>query len=94
MRLELVNAGQGRVEVVDFEPEEDAVSMGEVGIADGAMMMFHIPAMELHDEFAVGNELLVMRAAMAALAVQEPLVPTAAGFDVTNTNERLRAHRR
>lgn len=76
-------AGEGGVEVVEFEPEEDAVAVGfGAGVADGAMVVLDGPGVELEDESAVVDEALVFGAAVVASASEEALVPATAGFDV------------
>jgi hypothetical protein len=48
LRLHFHGAGNGRVEVVDFKPQQDTVAVGfGVGIADWTMVVFDIPAVQL-----------------------------------------------
>lgn len=57
------------VEVVDLEPEQDAIAVGLAGwIADGAVMMFYVKAVQLQDEAAILYQLLVVAAAVGAAA--------------------------
>jgi hypothetical protein len=44
LRLQVRGAGDGRVEVADLEPQEHAVSRRELRVADGTVMMLHVPA--------------------------------------------------
>jgi hypothetical protein len=82
------------VKVVHFEPEQDAVSVGLViAVANRPMMVFDFEAVQLKDQLAIRNQLLVLGASMAAPATQQALVPPAAGFDIGYCDERLRAHR-
>jgi hypothetical protein len=75
LRTQLRGAGNGRLEVVNFKPQEHAISRRETGIADGSVMMLHLPAVQLKNQLAVRNEPLILRAAMATLTVKETLIP-------------------
>ena len=92
LRLQVRGAGQGGVEVGDFKPQEHAVSGREVGIADGAVMVLHVPAVQLQNQPAVRDESLILSAAVVTLTTQEALIPAAACLDVTHANQGLRAH--
>jgi len=86
------SAGCG-VEVVEFEPQQDAIAIGlVVWIADRPMVMFDFEAVKLQDQGAVGHQTLILRAAMRTLAIQQTLIPAAAGFDIANAYERLWSH--
>ena len=79
----LSGALQDRVKVVHFEPEQDAVSVGLViAVANRPMMVFNLEAVQLKDQLAIRNQLLVLGASMEAPAAQQPLVPSAAGFHI------------
>lgn len=81
------------IEVVDFKPEQNAVSIGlVVAIADGAVVMFDLEMMQLEDQLAIADQPLIVRAAVVALAAQEVLIPAAAGLDISDGDHRLRAH--
>ena len=82
-----------RVEVIHLEPEQHTITVGPSGaIADGAMMMFDFKAVQLQDEPAILHQLLIFAAAVTATAVQQALIPPAAGFDIRDTDQRLGAH--
>ncbi len=66
--------------------------MGQFRIANRAVMMLRLPAMQLHEQLAIRNQLLVMASTVAALASQKTLVPATARFNISNTNERLWTH--
>ena len=58
-----------RVEVIHLEPEQDTVAVGSIGwIADGAVMMLDVKAVQLQDELAIPHELLIVAAAVSAAA--------------------------
>ena len=80
------------VEIVHFEPQERAVSGRNVWIANGAVMIVPVPAVQLKNEAPLRNEPLIIRSTMGALAVEQMLIPAAAGLDIADANERLRAH--
>jgi hypothetical protein len=89
----LSGALQDLVKVVYFEPEQDAVSVGLVSaVANRPMMVFNFEAVQLKDQLAIRNQLLVLGASVAAPATQQALVPSAAGFYIGYGNERVRAH--
>jgi len=89
---QLRSAGNRRVEVADLKPQEHSVSMSELRIADGAVVMLDIPAMQLKNQPAIGQEPFIIRPAVVAPTAEQPLIPAAAGFNVLHTNERLRLH--
>jgi hypothetical protein len=89
----LSGALQDRVKVVYFKPEQDAISVGFViAVANRPMMVFNFKAVQLKDQLAVRNQLLVLGSSVAAAAAQQALIPSAAGFYIGYGNERVRAH--
>ena len=93
LHAHLGGALQDRVKVVHFKPEQDAVSIGLViAVANPPMVVFHFEAVQLKDQLAIGNQLLVMGTSMKTPAAQQSLVPSAAGFHVGYCDERLRSH--
>ena len=89
----LMGALDDGVEVVDLEPEENTVAVGlVVAVGDGAVVVRGLEAVKLQDELIVEAETLVVRTAVVAAEAEEVLVPAAAGFDIGNSDERLRAH--
>src|SRR3569833_3605922 len=55
-------------------------------------MVFHIKAVQLQDELTVLHQLFVEASAVSAAAPEQPLIPSAAGFDISNADQRLRTH--
>jgi hypothetical protein len=49
-RPELGGPGSSRLKIIYFKPEEHAVTRCDIWIADGPVMMRHIPAMQLKDQ--------------------------------------------
>jgi hypothetical protein len=83
----------GSVKVVNLEPEKQAVPRRHVvRVADASVVMFHFPSVQLHHELAGMDEAFVIRPAMIALAVEQPLIPSAAGLNVSNANQWLWSH--
>src|SRR5262249_39324157 len=81
------------IEVVDFEPQENAVPVRLVlRVADRPVVMRDPEAMQLKDEPAVRDQSLVLGPAMGAPAAKKALVPPAAGLDVVDRDQGLRAH--
>ena len=82
-----------RIEVVYLEPEQYAVSVWLVStIADRTMFVFDFEAVQLKDNLAVRDQLLIFGAPMIAPAAQQPLIPFATCFHITDGNEGLRTH--
>ena len=82
-----------RVEVVHLEPQQHAVSVWlVVAIADRAVIVFHVEAMQLKDELSIRDQPLIFGAPMIAPAAQQALIPSATRFDIGYGDQRLRAH--
>lgn len=47
--LHFPGASDSRIEIVDFKPEEHAISMRQILVADWAVIVSHIPAVQLQD---------------------------------------------
>jgi hypothetical protein len=91
--LELSGANNGRVEVIDLEPQEHAVPRREVGVADPAVIVLHIPAMQLKDQLTMRVEALIGRAPVPALTAQQSLIPATARLNITHTDKGLGVHK-
>jgi hypothetical protein len=63
--------------------------MREVWVADGTVVVLHIPTVQLKNQPAARNEPLILGAAVAALTAEETLIPATARLNVTHANERL-----
>ena len=84
---------QYRVEVFHLEPQEHTIAVGSVGaIADRAVMVLDIKAVQLQNERATLHQLLILLAAVNPAATQQALIPATAGFDIRDTDERLGTH--
>ncbi len=92
VRPEFPSPHHGGIKIVQFKPQQYAVSVSEFRIADGAVMMIHTPVVQLHQQLAIRNQLLVLASAVPALAAQKTLVPATACFDISYTNEGLGTH--
>ena len=92
-RMHLLSSVHGSIEIVNFEPQQDAVAIGfRIGIADGTMVMFDIPAVKLEDQLIIRDQPFIFPPAVRALTAKETLIPPATCFDVFHRNERLRTH--
>jgi hypothetical protein len=81
------------VEVVNLEPQQDTVSVGcGFRVTDGAMVVVHLPAMQLQDQPVTSDEPLIIGSPMRAPAAEELLIPSTARLHVPDTDERLCAH--
>src|SRR5215211_4405024 len=80
-----------RVEVGDVaEPQQDAVADLAVRVADAPVVVLDLALVELQHQRPVGEEPLVLRAAVVALQAEELLVPAAGGLDVADREHGLR----
>lgn len=81
--VQALSAGNRGVEVVEFKPDEHAVSVWcDAGIADTAMVLLNIPLVQLKNQPAVRKEPLILGSAMAALAAKKLLIPATARLDI------------
>jgi hypothetical protein len=79
LRVERFGATDSVVEVIDLEPERDAVAVRpQRGVADSAVVMLDLEAMELKHEPSIAKQALVFLSAMPAVATEQVLVPTTA----------------
>jgi len=52
--VQFLGAGRCRFKVVQLEPQQNAVSVWlEIRIPDGAVMVLHVPTVQLKHEFAM-----------------------------------------
>ena len=76
------------LEIINFEPQQYAVPIGpQPGIADGAVMVFDLPTVQLQNQPAVALQPFIFRAAMGALAAEQSLIPHAALFDIADCDQ-------
>lgn len=91
--LQVVGAVHGGVEVLDLEPQQNAITVRLiVGIRDRSMMVFSLERMQLKDQDVASNSPLIHRSTVCALTAEEALIPPAASFDITDDDQRLRSH--
>ena len=84
--LQIGDAGNRLVEVVDFEPEEHAVTTSQARISDSAVVMFYFPRVQLKNQPSMRHESLILRTAMITLAAKHALIPAAARLDIGDTD--------
>src|SRR6185295_16289577 len=75
LRPQLRDAGNRRVEVADLKPQEHSVSMSKLWVADGAVVMLKVPAMQLKHQPPIGHEPFIIRPAVVAPAAEQLLIP-------------------
>jgi hypothetical protein len=91
--VHFLGAGNSGVEIVDLKPQEHAISVWlKVGIPDVAMMVLHVPSVQLQDQPTVRNQPFILGTAMCALTTKQTLIPATARFDITHANEWLWVH--
>ena len=91
--LHLCGSGHGGVEVVGFEPQQDAVAVRfGARIADPAMVVVDAPVVKLENQRAVPHQPLIFGTAVRALAAEEALVPAATRLDVSHRDQWLGTH--
>ena len=93
VHLHLDRPPKGGVEVVQFEPQQDAVAVRPVcPVGDRAVMVLDFKGVELQDEFAVPGQPFVLGTSVSALESEQTLVPATAGFHVSDGDEWLWSH--
>jgi hypothetical protein len=81
-------ATHGRVEVVEFEPQQDAIAVrATIGISERTVVVFHIPSMQLQDEPLASRQPFILLTPVAAGAAKQLLVPSAAGRNIVDADE-------
>jgi len=93
LRLQLGGAASRCLKIDDLKPQEHTVSRREVRVADPAVMMLNIPAMQLKNQAAGRNQSLILRTAVIAPTAEQPLIPATTRLNVTHTDKGLRAHK-
>jgi hypothetical protein len=89
-----LGARHGGIEIVYLKPQQDSIAVRfGVCITDAAMVMGHIPFMQLQYQPASSDQALVLRAAMRALAAKQPLIPAAACLNILRTDKWLWTHK-
>ena len=93
LSLQVLGACYGRVKVVEFKPEEHAISVGrDVCISDTTMMMLHIPSVQLKNQPTSRDQSFILLAAMRTLTAEEALIPTTARLNIAHANKGLWTH--
>jgi hypothetical protein len=79
--------------IIDLEPEQYPVSVRLViTIANRAVIMFNLEAVQLQNKLPIRDELFVGGAAVIAPAAQQTLVPSTACFHIAYGDQGLRSH--
>lgn len=89
---QLLDPGSGGFEIVDLEPQQYSIAMGEVWIADRSVVMLDAPSMELKNQAIVRRQPFVVGTPVTTLATQKALIPATAGLDVTDADQWLWSH--
>jgi hypothetical protein len=92
LRTELTHALDSRVEVVDFEPQQDAIATNGLRVAHVPVVMVDVPCVELHDQTITEHESLVRGASVVAPTAEKRLIPTAARLYLTHDDHGLWSH--
>lgn len=92
LKFQTGNPAHRGVEVIKLEPQQHAVAVRQIRIADATVVMRVFPAVQLKHQPAVANEPLIVRTAVGALTPKEVLIPAAAGLNIADANKRLGAH--
>jgi len=86
-------AAYGSVEVVQLEPQNDAISVWSKGrISERTMIVFRIPSVQLQNELVARHEALILVTPMPARAAEKLLVPSADCWHIVNTDEGRKSH--
>src|ERR1700686_740418 len=90
LSLQRLGTPDGGVEVVDLEPQRNAVAVrARRRITDLAVVVADIEGMQLEHERAVANQPLVLLPAVRALAGKKLLVEETAPSDIGDRDERV-----
>ena len=82
-----------RVEIINLEPQQDAVSIGVVvRLADATVIVLYLKVVQLHHKPISIDQAFVVGAAVVATDAEQLLVPTAAGLNISGTDKGLRVH--
>ncbi len=92
LRPKFLGADYGCIKVLHFKPQQHSIPMSQFRIPDGAVMMANVPVVQLHEQLAIRDQLLVLGSTMAALASKHALIPATARFNISNTNQGLWTH--
>ena len=88
--LQLFGTRNRGVEVVQFKPQENAVSIRpKFRITQWTVLVLDIPVVQLKDQGFTGDQSLIVRPTVPALATEQTLIPAAACLDVVHANEWL-----
>ena len=87
-----LSTDHGGIQVLHFKPQQHSIAMSQFRIPDRPMMMTNMPAVQLHEQLTIRNQLLVLASTVPALASQQSLVPATARFNISNTNKGLWIH--
>lgn len=81
------------VKIFHFKPQEQAISIRlVVTIRDPAVVMLDFKAVQLENDLAAPDQLLVFPASVIAATAKKLLIPPAARFHICNSDQRLRLH--
>jgi hypothetical protein len=83
------NLLHGGLEVGDLEPQQDTVAQRLIGIGETAVVVLDVGGVQLQQDLAVADDLLVLLAAVAALGAEYLLVEAAGRGDVADDQQRL-----
>ena len=86
-------APQYAVEIIDLEPEQHPVPVRPVsGVPEPAVVMLSFKTVELKNQLAAEDQLLILRAAVIASTPEKALVPFAARAHIADSDQRLGPH--
>jgi hypothetical protein len=92
--LEFACSEHGSLKIIDFKPKKDSVaSAWIIDITNPSVVVILLPPVQLQHQPSVDFQSLIVWATMRAVAVEKPLVPPTAGFDIICANQRLRPHK-
>jgi hypothetical protein len=87
LRLQRLGPCNSSIDVAYLEPEKQTIPRRHiVRIADASMMMLFFPAVKLKYQQSAVDEPFVVGPAVVTLAVEQFLIPAAAGLDISDAN--------
>jgi hypothetical protein len=92
--LEFIDTPHSGFEIIDLEPEKHSVAIGLIVlIPNGTVMVIDVKPVQLKDQSVSRFQSFVLVPAVIAFAGEQALIPAAASFDISDSNERLRTHK-
>lgn len=82
-----------RIKILDLEPQQHAVSERPVvPVANRNMVVMNVETVQLKNQLATRDQLLIFPPAVIPGAAEQSLIPPATRFNISHGDQGLRAH--